>query len=138
MPQAYSKQELHRVYDQIALERPHVCDECGIALYISHSHLIPRGLYGKLAIVKINIVYHCMTVGNHKGCHDQFDSMNVATMKNFEKYYRIMHSLDRSFFWQKMHKLIDHWQTRDFAVYQRVRALFAEIDKLDHPYKTLS
>ena len=140
---AYTKYQLNKVYEEIALERAHVCDECRTSARLSHSHLIHKSYYGlyqgvPLAIVKKNIVYHCMSMGDTKGCHDIFDSMDVAKMKKFEEYYRIIHELDRTYFWKKMHALADHWLIKDIQVFRRVRALFAEIDKLEHPHKTIS
>ena len=140
---AYTKYQLTKVYEEIALERPHVCDECRTSERLSHSHLIHKSYYGQyegvaLAVVKENIVLHCMSMGNKKGCHERFDSMEVAKMNNFEKYYRVIHKLDRTFFWKKMHGLLDFYMVRDLEVYRRVKALFAEIDKLEHPHKTLS
>lgn len=143
MPHAYSTKDLHRTYNEIALERPHICDECGTNQFLSHSHLMPKGLFGQYAALKQNIVYHCMDMGNHKGCHTKWDSMEVAKMKTFEKNYRIMYHIEKddtgkaSFFWQKMHKLLDFYISKDFTTYQRVRSLFAEIDHLEHPRKTI-
>lgn len=135
MPHAYSKKDLHATYDTIAMTRPHFCDECGTALYLSHSHLLPKGLFGKFATLEKNIVYHCMSMGDKVGCHTKFEGMDVAKMKKFEEYYRIIHSLDRQFFWQKMHKLMDHWVYRDIETWRRVKRLFAEIDLKEHPRK---
>lgn len=140
---AYTKYQLTKVYEEIALERPHVCDECRTSERLSHSHLIHKSYYGQykgvaLAVVKENIVYHCLDFGEKKGCHSIWDSMDAPKMKTFEKNFRIIHELDRTFFWKKMHALLDYWMIKDLKVFRRVKTLFAEIDKLEHPHKTLA
>lgn len=140
---AYTKYQLTKAYEEIALERPHVCDECRTTERLSHSHLIHRSYHGQhqgvpLAVVKENIVYHCISMGEKKGCHELWDSMDAPKMKTFEKNFRMIHKLDRTFFWKKLHSMLDFWLIRDLTVYRRVKALFAEIDKLEHPHKTLS
>lgn len=143
MPQAYTTRELHKTYGEIALERVRRCDECGTDQRLSHSHLIHKSYYGQyngkaLAVVKENIVYHCLSMGNIVGCHDKFDSMNVAKMKNFEKYFRTIHELDRKFFWRKMHSLLGYWASVDVGTWKRVNRLSLEIDLLENPHKATS
>lgn len=136
MPHAYTNKELHEVYDQIALERPHKCDECYTGERLSHSHLAPKAHFQKLAILKENIVYHCMTMGDIVGCHDLYEGMQVAKMKNFEKYYRFLHAYSeetRKYFWSRCFKLMDYWLAHDIEVWRRIRALMAECDKIHHP-----
>lgn len=142
MPHAYSTRDLHKTYEQIALKRQHCCDECGTKQRLSHSHLIHKSYYGNyngipFAVLEQNIVYHCLSIGNAVGCHDKFDSMNVAKMNNFEKYYLLIHEMDRKFFWKKMHALLDHWMKVDFDTYMRVRTLSAKIDVIERPIKTI-
>jgi hypothetical protein len=134
MPHAYSQKELTDTYAEIALERAHNCDECGTSNRLSHSHLVSKSRDGKLATTKTNIVYHCLSFGDIVGCHTKYESMDVARMKNFEKYFRIIHELDRQYFWMRIHKLEEHFISRDLTVWKRVRALMAEIDNIDHPY----
>lgn len=47
------------------------CAGCGSANYpLSHSHIIPVGQYPEFEATPENIVYDCLTIGDHKGCHD--------------------------------------------------------------------
>lgn len=130
----YTKQELHRAYEEIAIERPHRCDECGTSDRLSHSHLAPKGLYGSLAAVKDNIVYHCMSMGNTIGCHTQYESADVAKMKNFEKYFSFLFTYNkdtREHFWKRIHKLDEIWKLRDHKTWLRVRAFLKEMTELE-------
>lgn len=136
MPTAYTTRELHKVYDQIAMERPHVCDECGTSERLSHSHLAPKSHFPKLATVNKNIVLHCLSMGDVIGCHSNYEGMQVAKMKNFEKYFRFLHDFDaetRKYFWLRAFRLLDYWMSHDMEVWRRIRALMAECDKVAHP-----
>lgn len=136
MPHAYTNEELYAVYDEIALERQHKCDECGTNNRISHSHLASKGLFQKLATKKENIVYHCLSIGNTVGCHSKFESVEVARMKNFEKYFRLMFSFGpdvQKHVWSRLFKLEEVWLRRDMNVWRRVRALMGELDEINHP-----
>lgn len=138
MPHAYTTKELHEVYEQIALERPHACDECETKNRLSHSHLAPKGHFENLATLKENIVYHCLDMGGIIGCHSKYESMQVAKMKNFEKYYRFLHGHSaetKKYFWSRCFKLMDYWMAHDMDVWRRIRALMAECDKVQHPNK---
>lgn len=105
MPQAYSQKDYARVREEIALERPHVCNNCGTKERLSHSHLVPASRSAKLYTDKANIVYHCLDSSDGKGCHSKFESMEVARMKDFESNFKIIHSLDRQYFWLRIFKL---------------------------------
>lgn len=136
MPKAYTYEDLKAVYDEIALERRKVCDECGIGYRLSHSHLAPKGHFQRLVTCKDNIVYHCLSVGDIVGCHDRFESSEVARMKNFEKYFKKMFSFGpdvQKHVWSRLFKLEEIWLRRDMETYRRVRALMAELDKIAHP-----
>lgn len=140
MPHAYSEYELKKVYREIDSERIHECKNCGCRWPLSHSHLIKKSWSGKLAVVKDNIVYHCMTTADKAGCHDIYESLNVATMKDFEDNFRIIYSLDNGYFWLRVTKLMDHWRSRaiigtvkDVEIFERVQNLFNEYDKIENP-----
>lgn len=130
---AHSVRELQRVKEEIALERPHVCNNCRTSQRLSHSHLVKASRDSSLYTTKENIVYHCLDSINGKGCHTKFESSDVATMSDFEANFRIIHKLDRQYFWIRMHKLEDVWLRQDIKVWRRVRALLIEIDRLEHP-----
>lgn len=129
---AYSTKDLQKVKEQIALERPHVCNNCGAKFPLSHSHLVKASRNNNLYTVKENIVYHCLSTPEKRGCHELFESSDVATMKDFEANFKIIHKLDREYFWLRLQKLDEIWKTRDITVWRRVRALLIEIDKLEH------
>lgn len=136
MPKAYTTKDLHDTYGRIALKRTHQCDECGTRERISHSHLAPKAHFGTLATLEENIVYHCMSMGNIVGCHDQYEGMDVAKMKNFEKYFRFLHGHNaetRKYFWLRMFKLEEHWLRHDMKVWRRIRSLMAEMNHIEHP-----
>lgn len=135
---AYTKYQLTKAYESIALTRPHICTGCGGTQRLSHSHLIPRSRRADLATDPVNIQYHCLSFGNQKGCHEKHEGMEVATLKDFETNFKTIHRLDREYFWLRLQKLDEHWKVRDMNVWKRVRALLIEIDKQEHPHKTLA
>lgn len=135
MPHSYTTKELHAVYNEIAQERPHKCDECEQNHALSHSHLAPKGHFPKLVTYKDNIVYMCLTIGDNIGCHQRFENAEVATMKNFEKYFKLMFGFGpdvRQYVWSRLFKLEEIWLRRNMDTWRRVRALMAELDKIEH------
>jgi hypothetical protein len=128
---AYTKYQLQKVYDEIAVERPHRCNCCSTPDRLSHSHLVPKGQNGALAVVKENIVYHCLGTPTFIGCHATYESMGVAKMADFEENYRIIFKLDPRYFWLKIHKLHDYYMSKDIETFRRIRALMTSID--NHP-----
>ena len=68
--QKKEKRRLSIVYKEIAEERGHYCTGCGRSTNLSHSHIIPRSRRKDLVTDKRNITYHCLSIGEHKGCHD--------------------------------------------------------------------
>lgn len=133
MPKSYTPRDLQKVKEQIALERPHTCNCCGTKYPLSHSHLVKASRDSKLYVIKENIVYHCMDTPDRVGCHTKFECADVATMKDFEDNFKIIHTLDREYFWIRIHKLDEIWKIRDMKVWRRVRALLIDIDTLEHP-----
>lgn len=94
------KRMLIKVYKEIALERSFNCSGCGKSGYVvplSHSHLIPRSRRLDLVTDKNNIQYHCLSIGEAKGCHDIWESKhrnklndyfyNLAYIKKTDKEY---------------------------------------------------
>src|SRR5688572_11433996 len=130
----YTKQELHRAYEEIAIERTHACDECNTFERLSHSHLAPKSLFGGIAALKKNIVYHCLSLGDIVGCHTKYETAEVAKMKNFEKYFTFLFTYSketRQYFWQRIHKLDEIWKLRDHNTWLRVRAFLKEMTELE-------
>ena len=72
--QKKEKRRLTIIYNEIADERGHYCTGCGRSTNLSHSHLIPRSRRKDLVTDKRNITYHCLSIGEHKGCHDMWET----------------------------------------------------------------
>lgn len=52
----------------------HICSGCGSGSYpLSHSHIIPVGQFPEFEAELTNIVYDCLTIGEHLGCHDKWE-----------------------------------------------------------------
>jgi diadenosine tetraphosphate (Ap4A) HIT family hydrolase len=78
--------ELKKVYQEIATERGHYCTGCGRSdVPLSHSHIIPRSRRKDLITDKNNITYHCLSMGDRKGCHDIWDSTDRHTLLDYHK-----------------------------------------------------
>ena len=57
-------------YRIMACNRLHICTGCGTTQRLSHSHLIPRSRRKDLEAAIDNLTYHCLSIGEIKGCHD--------------------------------------------------------------------
>lgn len=82
-----------RVQKEILNERDNRCDECGTTQRLSFSHLISRSRRPDLIDCKENIVLHCMTYGDDKGCHERWEAGD-KTMKTWGKNLEIVKKLD--------------------------------------------
>lgn len=86
--QSVINRELRKVYKEIADERGHYCTGCGRAdVPLSHSHLIPRSRRADLQTDKNNITYHCLSMGERKGCHEMWEGVDRHKLLD---YYRNM------------------------------------------------
>ena len=83
--QKKEKRLLSIIYNQIAEERGHYCTGCGRSNNLSHSHLIPRSRRKDLVTDKRNITYHFLSIGNHKGCHEMWESRNKSKLLCYHK-----------------------------------------------------
>lgn len=126
---SYTREELHAVYDEIAMERAQECNNCQVKWRLSHSHLISRSYSSRFALVKKNIVYHCLDTVSGPGCHSKFESVMVAQMNDFEENFAVIYELDRVYFYLRMHKLIDKWKDVDQKTFERVMRLYKKFDK---------
>lgn len=135
MPTAYTKYQLQKTYNEIAMSRPHVCTGCNGKERLSHSHLIPRSRRPDLATNELNIQYHCLGAPEVKGCHEKHESMEVATLNDFESNFRAIYNLDQEYFWLRILKLEEYWKANHFSVYHRVKTLINEFDKLEKKIK---
>lgn len=128
----YTKQELHRAYEEIALTRKRVCTGCGTSERLSHSHLIQKSWSGKYAAMPENITFHCLDSSDKKGCHSRWESPECVLLKDFESNFKVIFKLDRAYFWLRLEKLDTLWQRRDRKVWLKVRAFYKEMDELQH------
>ena len=72
--QAAINRELKKVYKEIAETRGHYCTGCGRSdVPLSHSHYIARSRRKDLETDPRNITYHCLSIGERKGCHNLWE-----------------------------------------------------------------
>tara|TARA_R100000742_G_C4279010_1_gene102648 strand:- start:438 stop:776 length:339 start_codon:yes stop_codon:yes gene_type:complete len=84
--QSKINRELKKVYKEIELDRPHYCTGCGRSdVPLSHSHIIPRSRRPDLQTDKNNITYHCLSMGERRGCHEIWDSGNKDSLLDYHK-----------------------------------------------------
>lgn len=126
---SYTREQLQAVYNEIARERPQECNNCRTKSRLSHSHLISRSYSSRFALVKKNIVYHCLDTIEGPGCHSKFEGVMAAQMNDFEENFAIIYELDRTYFYLRMHKLIDAWKEVDQKTFERVMRLYNKFDK---------
>ena len=90
---------IRRAYKEIALERGHYCSGCGRAdVPLSHSHLIPRSRRADLSFDKANITYHCLSIGERKGCHEIWESINRDTLLDYHKNLEYILEMDIEYY----------------------------------------
>tara|TARA_R100001594_G_scaffold35124_2_gene64263 strand:+ start:3096 stop:3431 length:336 start_codon:yes stop_codon:yes gene_type:complete len=72
--QSAINKELKKVYKEIAETRGHYCTGCGRSdVPLSHSHYIARSRRKDLETDPRNITYHCLSIGERKGCHNLWE-----------------------------------------------------------------
>ena len=97
--QSKINKELKKVYKELSLERPRYCTGCGRNdVPLSHSHLIPRSYNKSLETNKENITYHCLGMGERKGCHTIWESKDRNTLLDYMKNMETILQLDESYF----------------------------------------
>ena len=89
------QQKLNKIYRDMALEREQCCSGCGrYDVHLSHSHIVPRSHNTSLITDPNNITYHCLSIGEHTGCHDIWehgelrDKKHLLDFENNMKYIR--------------------------------------------------
>ena len=101
------KRQLNKIYHEILLER-NTCSGCGKhgnTVPLSFSHIIPRSRRGDLVTDRRNITLHCLSMGERKGCHEIWESIerhklldyftNLAYIKEVDQeYYYIITELN--------------------------------------------
>ena len=92
---------LVKVYEQIAKDRPKVCTGClqpeGVDIKLSHSHIIPRSRRPDLVVSPANITYHCLSIGNHKGCHERHERHD-ETLADYNKNMDYIKRVDSEYY----------------------------------------
>ena len=97
--QKKEKRLLSIIYNQIAEERGHYCTGCGRSdVPLSHSHLIPRSYNKSLVTDKRNITYHCFSLGEHKGCHDMWESKERVKLLDYCKNMEYILDVDTEYY----------------------------------------
>ena len=80
--QSKINKELKRVYKTISETRGHYCTGCGRSdVPLSHSHYIARSRRKDLETDINNITYHCLSIGERKGCHDLWEGGTTDKQK---------------------------------------------------------
>ena len=91
--------KIRRAYKEIAMERGHYCTGCGRAdVPLSHSHLIPRSRRADLSHDKANITYHCLSMGERKGCHEIWESRDRDKLLDYHKNLEYILELDTEYY----------------------------------------
>ena len=91
--------KIRRAYKEIALERGHYCTGCGRAdVPLSHSHLIPRSRRADLSFDKANITYHCLSMGERKGCHEIWESRDRDKLLDYHKNLEYILEMDIEYY----------------------------------------
>ena len=97
--QKKENRKLSSVYKEIAEERGHYCSGCGKSnVPLSHSHLIPRSRRKDLVTDKRNITYHCLSIGDHKGCHDLWESKDRVKLLDYHKNMEYILEVDTEYY----------------------------------------
>tara|TARA_R110002051_G_scaffold185282_1_gene254726 strand:- start:355 stop:702 length:348 start_codon:yes stop_codon:yes gene_type:complete len=97
--QGQINKKIRRSYKEIALERGKYCSGCGRAdVPLSHSHLIPRSRRTDLSFDKANITYHCLSIGERKGCHEIWESRDRDTLLDYHKNLEYILEMDIEYY----------------------------------------
>ena len=97
--QSKINKELKRVYREISQERGHYCSGCGRSdVPLSHSHIIPRSRRPDLQTDKRNITYHCLSMGERKGCHDIWEGINRDRLIDYHKNMEYILEVDPEYY----------------------------------------
>jgi len=94
--------DLADVYKEISIMRIKVCTGCGTEHRLSHSHLIPRSRRKDLEASHANITYHCLSMGDTKGCHDIWEHGSIDDKKmlnDFEKSMQYIKAVDSEYYY---------------------------------------
>lgn len=107
---------LIEVYREMDDTQDHVCHNCGTTVNLSHSHLISRR-YKNTECDPDNIVYHCMSIGGRKGCHESWESLTDRVfMNDFIENMEYIKEANYDLFRQDIVKLFELYGELDMNV----------------------
>jgi hypothetical protein len=93
------KRQLSIIYRQLEQERGHYCTGCGRSdVPLSHSHLIPRSRRPDLQIDKRNITYHCLSIGERRGCHDIWEGVKRYKLLDYPRNMEYILEVDTEYY----------------------------------------
>ena len=107
------KSKLYAIYKLISETREHKCTGCNRysgQVQLSHSHIISRAKRPDLICEYDNITYHCLSIGEHRGCHDIFEHGTADEKKklfDYEKNMSYIRAVDESLYNKLRLKEID-------------------------------
>ena len=88
-----------KVCKEIKEERGHYCSGCGRSdVPLSFSHLIPRSRRFDLTAEKKNIVFHCLSIGGRRGCHEIWEGVNRHKLLDYMRNMEIILELDPEYY----------------------------------------
>lgn len=97
--QSEINRKLGKVYMEIMEERGHYCTGCGRSdVPLSNSHLIPRSRRSDLICDKRNITYHCLSMGERKGCHEMWEGVGRTMLLDYHKNMEYILEVDPEYY----------------------------------------
>lgn len=90
-------EELKEVYN--SLKKPGMrCTGCGTDKFLSPSHIIPRSRRPDLTTDPKNITWHCMSMGERRGCHDIWESRDKAQLLDYDQNMAYIKEVDIDYY----------------------------------------
>ena len=97
--QKEANKRIKQAYKVLRDTKPQYCTGCGRAdVPLSHSHLIPRSRRKDLEADVKNITYHCLTMGDRKGCHDIWESRDKDKLLDYYKNMEYILEVDTEYY----------------------------------------
>ena len=99
--------EYKKMLEKFDLTTKRICTGCGQPhpkVRLSHSHIISRQHckdYGlnELIYSPQNLTYHCLSFGEHKGCHEKWESrVERKTLLDYEKNIEFIKTINNQLY----------------------------------------
>ena len=98
----------YKMLERFDKTTPKICTGCGKKhphVKLSHSHIISRKHchdYGMPELIydPKNITFHCLSIGNHKGCHDKWESKQRVELLDYEKNIDYIQSISERMYYK--------------------------------------